>query len=51
MAKVVKTKKNVIYMAKGSKIKETETCIQIMKVGMKWFKDLFSKMAEAPKFQ
>ena len=51
MAKVVKTKENVIYMAKKSKTRKTQTCIQVVKVEMKWFEDLSLKMAETPKFQ
>ncbi len=51
MAKVLKTKDNVICMAKGLKTKEIRTCIQVMKVEIKWFEDLPLKMMEVPKFQ
>ncbi len=50
VAKVMKTKDNVICVTKGLKTKEMQTCVQIVKVEMKWFEDLSSKMAEAPKF-
>lgn len=43
MAKITKTKENVTCVAKKSKTKETQTCIQVVKVKMKWFKNLSSK--------
>ncbi len=51
MTKVVKTKENVICVAKRSKTKEIQTCIKVVKVEIDWFGDLSSKMAETPKFQ
>ncbi len=51
MAKVVKTKENVICVAKGSKTKETHTCVKVVKVEIDWFGNLSSKMAETSKFQ
>lgn len=53
--KIGKTKENVIYVAKKSKTRETQTCVQIIKIKMKLFDNLFLKkkikMAKALKIQ